>query len=132
MSEGQIIVRGIFAGVGSGSLILMSISMLGDTMAYDRLITGMAREGLLSSAVAVVEKASFALGVAILGLCLRAAHYIPTTGGRLVEQPHSAMTALTLGYTAVPALLFIANGVFIWLYDLDEGKMAATRARLAA
>ena len=126
-----IVLRGLVAGAGSGALILMSISMLGDTMVYDRVITGMAREGLLSSTVAVVEKASFALGVAVLGVFLRAAHYIPTMGGKLVQQPASAITALTLGYTAIPAAMFIANGVFLWLYDLDEAKLAAAREAAA-
>jgi GPH family glycoside/pentoside/hexuronide:cation symporter len=128
VSTAGIVLRGIGSGFGSGALILMSISMLGDTMVYDRAITGMAREGLLSSTVAVVEKASFALGVAVLGIFLRAAHYIPTTGGKLVAQPDSAVLALSLGYTAIPAAMFIANGVFLWLYDLDEAKLAQAQA----
>jgi GPH family glycoside/pentoside/hexuronide:cation symporter len=124
-----ILLRGFSSGAGSGALILMSISMLGDTMVYDRVITGMAREGLLSSTVAVVEKASFALGVAVLGLFLRAAHYIPTMGGKLVQQPQSAVFALTMGYAVVPAAMFVVNGLFLWLYDLDEAKLAAARAQ---
>ena len=123
-----IMLRGAFAGAGSGALILMSVSMLGDTMVYDRAVTGMGREGLLSSTVAVVEKASFALGVAILGVFLHAAHYVPTLGGKLVQQPASAQLALTLGYTVIPAVMFVANAVFLALYDLDEAKLAATRA----
>jgi GPH family glycoside/pentoside/hexuronide:cation symporter len=127
-----ILLRGLTSGAGSGALILMSISMLGDTMVYDRALTGMAREGLLSSTVAVVEKASFALGVAVLGLFLRAAHYIPTMGGKLVQQPQSAVLALTMGYAVVPAAMFVVNGLFLWLYDLDEAKLAAARAQQPA
>lgn len=123
----ELILRGISSGFGSGALILMSISMLGDTMVYDRVITGMGREGLLSSTAAVLEKASFALGVAILGIFLRAAHYIPTLGGKLVTQPDSAIFALTMGYAVIPAAMFVVNGVFLWLYDLDEAKLAAAR-----
>ena len=63
-----IVLRGVLSGAGSGAIILMSISMLGDTLAYDRFITGEGREGLLSSTVAVIEKTSFALGVAVLGV----------------------------------------------------------------
>jgi len=130
--NGELIVRGITSGFGSGALILMSISMLGDTMVYDRAITGMGREGLLSSTAAVLEKASFALGVAVLGVFLRAAHYIPTMGGKLVTQPPSAILALTMGYAVIPAAMFVVNGVFLYLYDLDEGKMAAARKGAAA
>jgi len=121
--------RGVLSGAGSGALILMSVSMLGDTMAYDRALTGQSREGLLSSTVAVIEKASFALGVALLGIFLRIFHYVPTTGGALVTQPASAVTALKLGYAVIPMAMFTINGMFLWFYDLDEGKLAAARRR---
>lgn len=120
--------RGVLSGAGSGALILMSVSMLSDTMAYDRALTGQSREGLLSSTVAVIEKASFALGVALLGIFLRMFHYVPTMGGKLVVQPPSAVMALTLGYAVIPMAMFTVNGVFLWLYDLDEVKLAAARA----
>lgn len=122
-----IVARGIVSGLGSGALILMSISMLGDTQAYDRFLTGEAREGLLSSAIAVVEKVSFALGVAVLGVFLRWLNYVPTTGGQIIQQPASAILALKLGFAVIPAVMFTINGIFLWFYDLDENKMEAAR-----
>lgn len=127
-----IVARGIVSGLGSGALILMSISMLGDTQAYDRFLTGEAREGLLSSAIAVVEKVSFALGVAVLGVFLRWLNYVPTTGGQIIEQPPSAILALKLGFAVIPAVMFAINGLFLWFYDLDEHKMEAARLGRAA
>lgn len=127
-----IVSRGIVSGLGSGALILMSISMLGDTQAYDRFITGEAREGLLSSAIAVTEKVSFALGVAVLGVFLRWLNYVPTTGGAIVEQPASAILALKLGFAVIPAVMFAINGMFLWCYDLDEDKMEAARQQALA
>lgn len=127
ISQTGLIVRGVTSGAGSGAIILMSISMLGDTLAYDRLLTGEGREGLLSSTIAVIEKVSFALGVAVLGVFLRLFHYVPTTGGALVTQPDSAMLALKLGYAVIPMAMFAVNGLFLWAYDLDEAKMAVAR-----
>lgn len=124
--------RGVISGAGSGALILMSVSMLSDTMAYDRALTGQSREGLMSSTVAVIEKASFALGVALLGIFLRAFHYVPTVGGKLVTQPASAVLALTMGYAVIPMAMFTINGLFLWLYDLDERKLEEARAGRAA
>ena len=121
----EIWVRGIVSGFGSGALILMSISMLGDTMAYDRRLTGLHREGLMSSVIAVVEKASFAVGVAILGLALKWVGYVPTVGGALVEQPASAVWGLYVGNAVIPALMFLVNGWFLFRYDLDEKKFLA-------
>lgn len=118
----EIWLRGIVSGFGSGALILMSISMLGDTMAYDRRLTGLHREGLMSSVIAVVEKASFAFGVAILGLALKWVGYVPTVGGAIVEQPTSAVWGLYIGNAVIPALMFLVNGWFLFRYDLDERK----------
>ena len=118
-------IRGIIAGLGSGALILMSISMLSDTMAYDRRLTGLHREGLMSSVIAVVEKTVFAIGVALVGFILKWVGYIPTVGGALVAQPESAIRGLYAGYAIIPALMFLANGIFIYFYDLDEKKFEA-------
>jgi GPH family glycoside/pentoside/hexuronide:cation symporter len=120
-------IRGILLGAGSGAIILMSVSMLGDTQAYDRILTGEGREGLLSSTIAVTEKVSFALGVAVLGVFLKMLGYVPTTGGQLTAQPESALLALKLGYAVIPAALFVVNGLFLWAYDLDETKLLAAK-----
>jgi glycoside/pentoside/hexuronide:cation symporter, GPH family len=120
-----IVWRGIISGAGSGGIILMSVSMLGDTLAYDRFVTGEGREGLLSSTIAVIEKTSFALGVAVLGWFLHRFGYIPTMGGKLVEQPESAVTALKLGFAVIPAVIYVINALFLWRYDLDEAKLTA-------
>lgn len=132
ISDAAIIVRGIFSGAGSGAILLMSISMLGDTMAYDRAITGEGREALLSGTVAIVEKVSFALGVVVLGLFLRHFGYVPTTGGQIVAQPASAAMALTLGFAVIPMAAFAVNALFLWAYDLDEAKLAARSERAPA
>jgi GPH family glycoside/pentoside/hexuronide:cation symporter len=115
--------RGVFGGLGSGAMLLMAISMLADTMAYDRRLTALHREGLLSGIIAVIEKTSFALGAAVIGAMLTWAHYLPTTGGALVEQPDTAVKALYLGFSIIPAVIFTLNALCIWLYDLDEKKL---------
>lgn len=116
----DIVARGIASGFGSGAIILMSVSMLADTMAYDRMLAEEGREGLLSSTIAVIEKVSFALGVAVLGFFLKLFGYLPTTDGALVEQPEPAIFALKMGFAVLPAILFVANGAFLFFYKLDE------------
>lgn len=122
-----VIVRGVFAGFGSGAIILMSISMLADTMAYDRAVAKEGREGLLSSTIAVIEKVSFAFGVAVLGVALKQFGYIPTVDGNLVEQPESAVFAMKMGFAVLPAIFFLANGAFLFFYKLDEKMIADAR-----
>jgi len=115
--------RGVVGGFGAGAMLLMAISMLADTMAYDRRLTGLHREGLLSGIIAVIEKSASALGAAIVGLLLTFAHYLPTVGGALVTQPASAIHALYLGFAVIPAAIFLLNATCVFFYDLDERKL---------
>lgn len=117
--------RGVLSGVGAGGMILMSISMLADTLAYDRTLTGMRREGLLSSMIAVIEKTTYALGVALVGVYLSWAHYVPTKGGQIIQQPASAVTALTLCFTMLPVLCAICNIACISFYKIGGRYEAA-------
>lgn len=119
-----LLARGVLGGLGSGGMILLSISMLADTLAYDRELTGLHREGLLSSIAAVIEKTAFALGVAVIGAFLAAAHYIPTKNGQIVTQPDSAVSALYVAYSLLPLALFVCNAACIWFYTLGARAAA--------
>jgi len=110
--------RGVLSGVGAGGMILLSISMFSDTLAHDREVTGLRREGLLSSVIAVIEKTTFALGVALVGIYLSYAHYLPTTNGQIIEQPASAVTALTFCFTLLPVIFAACNVACISFYSI--------------
>jgi len=110
--------RGVISGVASGGMILMSISMFSDTLAHDRAITGMRREGMLSSVIAVIEKTTFALGVAVVGIYLSYANYLPTKGGQIIEQPESAINALYYCFTLVPVFFAVCNALCISFYTI--------------
>ena len=128
ISNPEIWLRGILAGVGSTGMVLMSISMLPDTMEYDRLRSGgLRREGIFSSFYATVEKFGYAIGPAIIGGFLALAGYVPTTGGALVSQPPEVVRALYGGAAGLPALMLVGSALLIWFYDLDEEKLKAVR-----
>ncbi len=119
--------RGALAGVGGAGMTLMSISMLPDTMEYDRIRSGgLRREGVFSSIYAIFEKLGYALGPLIIGAYLSLAGYISTTNGILVEQPSEVVRALYFGVAAIPALLLGISALLIWHYDLDEKTLRAT------
>jgi GPH family glycoside/pentoside/hexuronide:cation symporter len=124
--------RGVLSGVGAGGMILMSISMFADTLAHDREVTGLRREGLLSSVIAVIEKTTFALGVALVGMYLSYAQYVPTTGGQIIEQPASAVTALTFCFTLLPVIFAALNVLCISFYSIGGRYDKAPIAPVAA
>jgi GPH family glycoside/pentoside/hexuronide:cation symporter len=113
-----LMARGIASGVGSGGMILLSISMLSDTIAHDRELLGLQREGLLSSVAAVIEKTFFAFGVAVIGAFLNMVHYLPTKHGQIIQQPASAISGLYICFAALPVLMFALNALCIWFYPL--------------
>ena len=129
ITETGLLLRGSLSGFGSASLILLSMSMLSDTMAYDRHTSGLHREGLYSSIVAILEKTGSAIGVVLIGSFLAWAHYIPTRNGALVTQPASAIWALYAGIGVIPAVFFIGNILCIVWYGLDAATMKKTTDR---
>lgn len=121
--------RAAVFGIGSGGAMLMSTSMLQDTMDYDRLRTGLRREGVLASLYSVNEKIGFAIGAALLGYCLSVGGYIPTTGGRIIDQGADAIRALYVIETIVPTLVLCVGLVLIACYRLGEAQLDASRTQ---
>jgi len=120
-------VRGAFNGVAAAGTTLMSIAMLPDVMEYDRLRTGVRREGIYSSFYSIVEKLGYALGAAVSGTILAVTGYISTTGGRLVIQPASAVSGLYAGASLIPAALIAVSFLVMLAYPLDEKMLRATK-----
>jgi GPH family glycoside/pentoside/hexuronide:cation symporter len=132
ITEAGLLIRGVFSGLGSASLILLSMSMLSDTMAYDRAMTGLHREGIYSSIVAILEKTGSAIGVVLIGSFLAWGHYNPTRNGALAVQPASAIWALYAGIAVIPAIFFVGNILCIVWYGLDAATMKKTIERHGA
>lgn len=123
--------RGIMFGFASGGALLMSTSMLPDTIEYDRLKNGVERGGVFASLYSVNEKIGFAIGAAVLGFGLSAAGYISTTDGALVVQSAQTVNALYAIKATVPALMLAMGAALLFFYNLDETKLEALRAERA-
>jgi GPH family glycoside/pentoside/hexuronide:cation symporter len=118
-------LRGILTGFGSGGAILMGQSMLPDTMDYDYRRTGLRREGIFAGFYTTVEKLAGAVGIAIVGAFLSASGYIQSTGAT-VAQPPSAIKAIYIAISCLPALISGLGVVALIFYDLSEHKLHAT------
>ncbi|MGE4322019.1 MAG: MFS transporter [Sphingobium sp.] len=121
--------RGALNGVAAAGTTLLSISMLPDIMEYDRLRTGLRREGIFSGVYTIVEKLGFALGAAVTGGVLAFSGYIPTTGGTLIEQPASAVAGLYAGASVLPAILILVSMALMFFYRLDEKALRGLREK---
>jgi len=126
ISMPMLLAIGAFTGSFSGGMIFMGLAMLSDTMAYDRQTTGMRREGLFASVYAIVEKSAFAIGALVVGWGMSLAGYIPTMGGKLVQQPDSAIYAMYATNTVVPCFFLLLSIVAISKYDLSESRLKSS------
>jgi GPH family glycoside/pentoside/hexuronide:cation symporter len=122
--------RAAVLGTGSGGALLMSTSMLQDTMDHDHLRTGQRREGVIASLYSVNEKLGFAAGAALLGLSLSLGGYIPTMGGRIITQGAAAIRALYVIETIVPTAFLLLGMMLISCYRLGDEPAAAPTPEL--
>ena len=124
--------RGVLFGFASGGALLMSTSMLPDTIEYDRLKNGVERGGVFASLYSVNEKLGFAFGAAVLGLGLSAAGYISTMHGEIVQQSATTVTALYLIKAGVPAVMLLIGAALLLMYKLDEDMLDELRDKRRA
>lgn len=120
--------RAAMFGFASGGALLMSTSMLPDTIEYDRLTTGIERGGLFASLYSVNEKLGFAVGAAILGVGLSMGGYVATTGGKIIAQSAETVTAIYVIKCVVPAAFLLIGVLLLLRYRLDDVTLNRLRA----
>ena len=52
-------------------------------------------------------------------------------GGKIVDPAGKCDAGLKLGFTVVPAAIYVINALFLWHYDLDEAKLTAAEGAAA-
>ncbi|MFK7828807.1 MAG: MFS transporter [Congregibacter sp.] len=118
--------RAVVLGILSNGTLLCALSMLPDTMEFDRLKTGRNREGVMSGVFTTVEKLSGAAGPFVIGILLQTMGLL-SGDAAAAGQPQSALTAIHLGVSLVPALVCFAALPLLMRYDLSEKKIGELR-----
>lgn len=118
-----IIAIGVLAGVGNGGIVLISQSMLPDTMEYQFLTSGKRIEGSFAGLYIMVEKLGQAIGASLTGISLGLFGYISTSGGKTVTQPASAITGVVLSYSVFSTCFLLLSVAIMAFYPLDERTM---------
>jgi glycoside/pentoside/hexuronide:cation symporter, GPH family len=109
-------------GLFNSAFILTALSMLADTVAYDRARTGLNREGAFNGVWLASEKVAFAFGTLIIGLVLSWFGYVETDTGISQVQPASAVFGITIGYVVLPIVFHLSSLAMLRLYRLPEIK----------
>jgi len=115
-------------GIGYAGAQLFPLAMLPDTAAHDARQTGENRVGVFTGVWTAGETLGLALGPAIFALILSLGRYRSSTGDDLA-QPGSAIAAITVGFSAVPALLIMLSLLALRGYRLTEEEVQADERR---
>lgn len=129
-SDAFFIARGILAGIFSSAILLYGQAMWLDTIDYDRVRTGLRREGMYTSIYVFIERLGYSLGPLLLGELLQLMHFDKNLP--LENQPPSAELAVTLSLVGIPALAYGLGLLFLWFYHLPDDLERPTSARASA
>ena len=111
-------------GVGYAGAQVFPLAMLPDAAAVDAHRTGVNRAGVYTGVWTAGETLGLAVGPGLFALVLAAGGYVSSTGGG-VQQPDSAVTAITLGFSLVPGLLTLLSLWWLSRYSLTGAEVAA-------
>jgi len=106
-------------GAAFTGLQLFAFSMLPDAVASAET-RGSARAGAYTGVWTATEATGTAIGPYVYSAVLAVGGFVSTTEGHTVAQSHSALVALLLGFTVVPALLMTVAVAFQRRCTLDH------------
>jgi glycoside/pentoside/hexuronide:cation symporter, GPH family len=124
---GLIVVAVALVGVGYAGAQVFPLAMLPDAAAVDARRTGSSRVGVYTGVWTAGETLGLALGPGLFALVLASGGYRSSTDGD-VAQPDSAVTAITLGFSVLPALLVVVSLTWLARYTLGSDQVDAGSA----
>lgn len=114
-------------GVGYAGAQVFPMAMLPDCAAVDAARTGQNRIGVYTGVWTAAETFGLALGPGVYGAVLAVGGYASSTTGT-TTQSDSALTAIVLGFSLLPAVLVVLSLVFLRKYSLTAEQVAAANA----
>lgn len=110
-------------GVGYAGCQVFPMAMLPDAAAVDARRTGTSRVGVYTGVWTAGETLGLALGPGVFALVLALGGYVSSTDDETVAQPGSALTAITLGFSVLPAVLVLASLFWLVRYNLTSEEV---------
>jgi glycoside/pentoside/hexuronide:cation symporter, GPH family len=110
-------------GIGYAGAQLFPLAMLPDTAAHDARQTGENRVGVFTGVWTAIETLGLALGPAIFAAVLALGGYRSSTGDA-VTQPASALVAIAMGFSILPAALVLLSLFALQRYRLTRHEVA--------
>jgi glycoside/pentoside/hexuronide:cation symporter, GPH family len=114
-------------GIGYAGAQMFPMAMLPDNAAVDGMRTGENRVGVYTGVWTAGETFGLALGPLVYAGILALGGYVSSTDGQ-ARQPDSALTAISWGFSVVPAVLVALSVITLVRYRLDQAEVDAALA----
>jgi GPH family glycoside/pentoside/hexuronide:cation symporter len=127
MPTGLVYLAVALVGVGYAGAQVFPLAMLPDVAAVDAVRSGENRIGVFTGVWTAGETLGLALGPGLYAEVLALGGYVSSTDST-AAQPDSAVTAIGLGFSVVPAVLVAVSLLLLARYQLDEAAVASATA----
>jgi GPH family glycoside/pentoside/hexuronide:cation symporter len=126
-----VFILAAMAGLGIATVYVIPWAMIPDIIEDDELRTGQRREGAYYALVSFFQKLGTGAALWVMGQVFEAAGYInPLAGEPLPDQSASAVFAIRLFMSLIPALLLFIAVAFALRYPISREKHQAMLAEL--
>jgi len=109
----------VLVGIGYAGMQMFPLAMLPDAIAADESASGRRRAGVFTGVWTAAETLGLAVGPGLLGGLLGLAGYASSTGNEHVVQTSTAVLAVRLGFSVLPAVLVLISLPVLARYRLD-------------
>ena len=109
----------VVVGIGYAGMQMFPLAMLPDVIAADEAASGARRAGVFTGVWTAAETLGLAGGPGLLGGLLALAGYVSSTGDD-VAQSGTAVMAVRIGFTVLPAMLVLAAVPVFARYRLED------------
>jgi len=120
--DGVVFAATALVGVGYAGCQVFPLAMLPDAAAVDARRTGSNRAGAYTGVWTAGETLGLALGPGVFALVLAIGGYRSGSADEVV-QPDSALTAITLGFSLLPATVIVLSLWWLSRYSLDATEV---------
>ncbi|MFL7840262.1 MAG: MFS transporter [Candidatus Promineifilaceae bacterium] len=128
---GLVFLLAALAGLGIATVYVIPWAMIPDIIEDDELRTGRRREGTYYALVSFFQKLGTGAALWAMGQVFEASGYItPVLGQPLPAQPASAVLAIRLFMSLIPAALLVIAVFFALQYPISREKHRAMLAEL--
>lgn len=122
-SSSAVLAMAVLGGVAFAGQQVLAYAILPDAISADTARSGQQQAGAFTGIWTSMETAVFAIGPGLFALILAVSGFVSASPGQTVQQPPSALTGIVLGFSLVPAVIFLLGMPFVARF----GRSGASR-----